>query len=133
MKDAYGRAVMTFGKFRGEPLEKIPEGYLRWLLTDCNSLEDDLRVAIERKLRGQDAHGSQSGERGAGAGQERVGPDTGLPTAVDRAVAAEIIAAGRRALALAHHPDRGGDAERMMRINATADYLTARLAAVLGG
>lgn len=135
MKTAYGRGVMTFGKFKGELLTEIPEGYLRWLLTDCNSLEESPRAEIERELRGRGGseRGSHGGASQTGEGEQHGGPTSGLPTAVDRHVAAEIISAGRRALALVRHPDVGGDPERMVRVNATADYLETRLALVLGG
>ncbi len=39
---------MPFGKHRGRPIEDIPTGYLKWLLTI--DLYDDLRDAVEEEL-----------------------------------------------------------------------------------
>lgn len=40
---------------------------------------------------------------------------------LDRGADADAVRAARRLLAREHHPDRGGDAERMQRINEAAD------------
>ena len=130
-RDSYGRPIMSFGKHKGERISEIPDAYLRWCLVEAETLEDGLRSAIEIELRNR---AGNEGSRSQSSGQQdHGGPEARLPVAVDRGVAAEIIAAGRRALALAYHPDRGGDAERMVKINATADHLQNRLAVVLGG
>ena len=135
MRDSYGRAVMTFGKFKGETLTEIPDAYLRWCLAEIETMADDLRFAIQAEVRRRTLyeHGSQNGSSHSWRDQDRPDAGANLPVAVDRLIAAEIIKEGRRVLASKFHPDRGGDAERMVKINATADHLQNRLAQVLGG
>lgn len=46
---------------------------------------------------------------------------------INKEMAKQIIAAGRRALAAKHHPDKGGDVETMQDVNAAADWLETLL------
>ena len=41
---------MPFGKYRGEPLEDIPQRYLLWVLDNCHDLSPTLRRTIEDVL-----------------------------------------------------------------------------------
>jgi hypothetical protein len=47
----------------------------------------------------------------------------------DRALLAELVRAGYRALSLKYHPDVGGDPETMLRLNRLVAMLRERLAA----
>lgn len=38
--------TITFGKHKGKKLEDLDDGYVRWLLEDCDSLSWDLRRAL---------------------------------------------------------------------------------------
>ena len=109
--------TMPFGKHRGQPLDEVPLSYLGWLLEGADFLGRyrGLREAIEDEIR------------------ERVGPRWAPPPrpvpwqCPEPGLARELVAAGRRAMALRHHPDRGGDTEQMKRTNVVADWLDARL------
>jgi hypothetical protein len=42
--------TMPFGKHRGVPLDKIPRGYLRWVLAECDlspSLREDIAAIVK--------------------------------------------------------------------------------------
>jgi len=41
---------MPFGKYRNVPLEEVPDGYLLWLLDNCQQLSPTLREAMEERL-----------------------------------------------------------------------------------
>ena len=107
---------MPFGKWRGLPLTEIPESYLSWVLERAR---EPLRTAILREF----------ARRGASEP-----PVPGLDPRIDPAAAVALVDAGRRALALRHHPDvAGGDAARMATINDTADRLLALVAGARRG
>jgi hypothetical protein len=42
--------TLPFGRHRGEPLDTVPSGYLRWLLQECRSLSSGLRSAVAGEL-----------------------------------------------------------------------------------
>lgn len=104
---------MPFGKHRGERIAELPDDYVLWLTGI--ELRPQLRATVWAEV-----------ERRRAESQAR----TRRPAAADPAVAAELIAAGRRALANRYHPDRpGGDAARMQAVNAAADRLLAEVRA----
>jgi hypothetical protein len=109
---------MPFGKHKGELISDIPTEYLDWLITTVE-LRDWLLSAVSEELR---ARLDEDDE-----------PPGRVPAGVHADVAAELVEAGRRALALRYHPDRGGDNERMSAVNATADWLEQHLGSVLPG
>lgn len=37
---------MSFGKYKGNELDQIPKGYLKWVMANC-SINDELKSAIE--------------------------------------------------------------------------------------
>lgn len=97
---------IPFGRYRGELLEDVPMGYLRWL---CGiELREPLRTDVEEELR----------RRQANPGAAPVC----LPAPVQEA-AREIIAAGFRTLAKNKHPDAGGSHEAMLNLTAARDAL----------
>jgi hypothetical protein len=101
--------MMPFGKHRGVPLDRLPDDYLAWL-SDLDDLRQPLRGAVDQQVR------RRLGDRESESDRPVAGP-------VDGDVAAAIVEAGRRALALKHHPDKGGDTAIMQKINGTADRL----------
>jgi hypothetical protein len=106
----------TTGKrFRGCGISEIPSWYLRWVL-EYLDLRPHLRLAVEDEL------AARAGE------DDRT--TRGDSRYLNVMVAREIITAGRRSLALRHHPDHGGNVERMKLINTTADVLLERVGAL---
>src|SRR5262245_24462951 len=97
---------MPFGKYRGWPLEEVPDGYLAWVLDHCSNAGPTLRTAIRQRL--------------------------GLEPAPFRAPGGQdwprVLQTWYHHLALDFHPDRGGSTEAMQAVNEAYD----RLLAVLG-
>jgi hypothetical protein len=105
---------MPWGKHRGLALEQLPLDYLLWLLRleDLHERWPDLHAALGREHERRRAQRSQAGHE---AGRRFSGP------AIEDVK--DIVDTGYRALALKHHPDRGGDVSRMQRINLAAEWL----------
>jgi Putative quorum-sensing-regulated virulence factor len=101
--------AMPFGRHRGQPLDELPGDYLAWLL-DLDDLREPLRSRIEDEA--DRRHGTREPQ-----------PERPITGPIDGDCAAAIVEAGRRALAVKHHPDRGGDLRTMQAVNATADRL----------
>jgi hypothetical protein len=100
---------MPFGRYKGLPLEELPDDYLAWLAGRAD-LWEPLRHAVDTEQ------------------AQRLGrADFQIHTA-DRQIAKRIVEAGRRSLAKAEHPDRGGDVLVMQRVNMVADLLLEQLA-----
>ncbi len=102
---------MPFGKYRGWPLDELPDTYLDWLAS-LDNLREPLRSAVYRE---QD---------------RRQDYDHSAPTLMrlDTVVADALVTAGYRALALRHHPDHGGDTRTMQKINGTVEALRELMA-----
>lgn len=103
------RRTMPFGKYRGRPLDAIPESYLRWVLRECDT-DEDILSAIRTEL------ANRPGQLpclvcGQWPGQT---PLLDVPG---------IIARWQREVVLEHHPDRGGDLRTMQALNSAADRL----------
>lgn len=109
--------TMPFGKHKGARLSAIPWDYLRWLTTI--DLSPWLREAVEAELEAREGRGRQERRRA----YEPPPPGPADLGRVDPALGLELVDAGRRALALRHHPDRGGDVSVMARVNDAADRL----------
>ena len=107
---AYGWHTMPFGKHKNQPISQVPASYLTWILSSCETADEDLRFYIQQELEARDKSGSEQ----KNSNQERPYSrfSSRLPVAVDAALAAEIVKEGRRALALRYHPDKGGDGEK---------------------
>jgi hypothetical protein len=84
--------IMTFGRYKGHPLEYIPPGYLLWCLDNVANLSPTLRDAM----------------------QEVLGIKAALPTDMEMK---ELVKHCFRRAALRHHPDHGGSHERMLAVN----------------
>jgi hypothetical protein len=98
---------MPFGKHRGWLLSELPDDYLDWLL-HLDNLRPPLRRALDAEARQREpAHR----------------PAIPILPCVKPDLAAELIEAGRRAVAARHHPDRGGDGEHLAALNDAADRL----------
>lgn len=93
---------MPFGKYRGCRLAELPDDYLDWLRTI--KLRGSLKTAVEEEVTNRNS------------GREDV-----------MTLAAHIISTGYKRLALALHPDRGGDTAAMQNLNEAVDWLRRRL------
>lgn len=93
---------MPFGKYRDEPLEEIPTGYLEWVVRNCTRIDPWLRRLIDVEL------------------EERKQP---VPERQNGADWVPIISRWYRELAMKFHPDRGGSHEQMQAINEANDLL----------
>jgi uncharacterized protein (DUF3820 family) len=93
---------MRFGKFRGSRIEDLPDDYLEWLASI--DLREPLKTTVEMELASR---------------QE--------PSGRTMKMAAELVTAGYRVLALKHHPDHGGDTAMMQLVNRAAGWLRGRV------
>ena len=104
---------MPFGRYAGRPLDALPDDYLEWLAT-LGNLREPLRTRVERESR-----------RRLGCAEAAT---PSLPLAPEIRLAAEcIVSRGYRALATEHHPDAGGDHERMVALNVAHEALVGLL------
>ncbi len=122
--------TMPFGKWRGRRLSEIDDNYLEWLLTI--DLRAWLRQAVESELDERRDQARRDREWRTWEQREQDRQQTRETRGVDRAVAAEIVKAGYRQLAIKHHPDRGGDTRLMAKVNSAADWLVATVRGALG-
>ena len=92
--------IFRFGKHAGKSIEEVPEDYLVWLRTDC---QERLDAELDRRnpLR-----------------------------AAATPMVEKIIDAGYRALALKHHPDKGGDMRTFQELTAAHVQLKEAVKAV---
>ena len=94
---------IPFGKYRGKQVKELPFNYLEWL-TSIELLEP-LRTKVKEEY------------------ERRLFDQSRWEGPIDLKVVDEIISAGVRSLARTHHPDSGGDHEKMVQINNAADWL----------
>jgi hypothetical protein len=87
---------MPFGKFKGEDVSDIEDGYLAWCLDNVDSLSPTLRRAMEQQL--------------------------GLCTP-PAPVFETIVAPWYRTMAKRFHPDHGGTHEQMIAVNIGRDLM----------
>jgi len=53
--------AMPFGKHKGKPLHRLPDGYLRWLLTI--DIDDALLRAATKALTGEPVYGPSDNDK----------------------------------------------------------------------
>jgi hypothetical protein len=94
---------MPFGRYRGELLKNLPFTYLEWLMS-LDDLRQPLRSHLEEEYRRREF--SQKAE-----------------PVIDPRIVDELVGAGLRSLSKKYHPDMGGDHNRMISLNCTADWL----------
>lgn len=102
---------VPFGKYRGEPIERVPDSYLEWLTG--LELREPFALAVRREY-----------ARRLDTDSSRRSIELAPPV---RELAGEIVARGFRALAGEHHPDHGGDHEAMVRLAQARDALRVLL------
>lgn len=88
--------ILKFGKHRGESISEVPSEYLEWLLEQNKITIEGIEEELERRISAESAK---------------------LP------IVQQIIQAGYRVLAKQHHPDHGGDIEKMKEVNSAVEYL----------
>jgi len=111
---------MPFGKYQGYDLADIPTSYLRWLVEHVD-LYGELADEVEAELAARAC--AQRQVSAAGGLAIQVAPE-------DVPLVREIIERGYKAAVRVHHPDAGGNAEIMKRLNILADSLRSQLADV---
>jgi hypothetical protein len=92
---------MPFGKYKGIPLENLPDDYIVWLKALTN-LRPPLRKAV------RDEWQSRLREQQEREEQARRAPAPAPLDPEDRALMGELVRAGFRVLASKYHPDHGG-------------------------
>ena len=108
---------MPFGKHKGRALADVPTDYLHWVRPKLQ--RPGLRAAVEAEL----------ARRATGRFYERHQDPPPRPSRDPlaredvRQLALEIVNRGFKAAAREHHPDLGGDVEKMKAANAAADAL----------
>jgi hypothetical protein len=109
---------MPWGKYCGWSIAKVPTPYLVWALEETN-LDPSFRPAIREEV---------AWRLGLLRSPAPPPPAPMLPPGGIAPAFRAMLEAGYRALALQHHPDRGGDAEAMKRLNGARDWCrTVRL------
>jgi hypothetical protein len=111
---------MPFGKYRGTPVDEVPESYLLWVLDNCERIGPTLRRAIEDVLGVSPSDGA---DFGAGAS---------APNGSARSAVLDAVQRCRRTLAKSLHPDRGGDTALMQAANGAVDALVKEVERAFG-
>jgi hypothetical protein len=96
--------VLNFGKYRGQPINGVPSGYLCWVLDNVVSLDPYLRARIKAEL----------------ADRYQLPPRPCSRCEKLRLRWRNIY----QKLALLLHPDRGGSHEAMILINELNELVT---------
>ena len=94
-----------FGKYSGRRITDAPESYLRWCLDSCQCLTPELRRSIQAVLQASDGN----------AGDGNPGVAMAIRDAVRR---------WHREMVMRFHPDREGNHQAMVAVNAGYERLT---------
>ena len=99
---------MPFGKYRGYPIRRLPNDYLRWLILNVE-LREPLKTAIYSECK------------------RRVSPPPPppAPSPPITGITADKLRELRRRLSLRFHPDHGGSTAEMRVVNVVFDELEA--------
>ena len=124
---ASGFFTMPFGRHRGEPLDELPDGYLRWLLG--RDLREPLRSAVrnEAQRRADDEETVHDDYRRHQRRAYAPPPRHAVPPASDVDDLTRGLARARQEIS----PRSGGDLRRMQAINHAADWLRAKVRELL--
>lgn len=103
---------LTFGKYKGKRLSKVPTEYLQWLLDSSETLTDSLRKEIEQEIAGRADKPVKEDE------QEKQAPPTkiGLDSPLGQSLVADVRMLFK-SMAFKYHPDRGGSEDAMRALN----------------
>jgi hypothetical protein len=114
--------TILFGKvYKGQNLRDADSDYLEWVLLNVKRIDTRERDAIRTEIGIRIDRAKREANDYSRAHNR---PDTPrVPAGVTPDIVIEVISAGRRALGKRYHPDAGGDHEKMVQINAAADFL----------
>jgi hypothetical protein len=97
---------MPWGKYRGQPLNRVPAGYLAWTLETCDNVQGEFRRALEQEL------------------VARLGLEVKQPRPAPFAVRPQpppnwndLVRQWHREMVLQFHPDRGGSTAACQALN----------------
>ncbi len=122
---------MTFGKYKGKRLSKLPTDYLVWLVDKCDSLTDEMRKAVEEELSGRDDAPQQESAANEPPAGPAAAPRPPKVSPLGERLGGDVRLLFRN-LALKYHPDRGGSHESMQALNEFHDQVQQLLARVFG-
>ena len=113
---------MPFGRFKGQDLEDIEDGYLLWCLTNIQDMNPFLREAIRARL-GLDGNGNRK------KAENRPPPPPPPPSGMlSKADLDSKVKQWFRSVAMDYHPDRRrGNSEAMTALNDAHDRLRKTL------
>lgn len=115
--------TMPFGRYVGEELSTLDDGYLDWLLTIRlrQPLLNGVLDEIERRRLLAEAEGAELREAELHLAPEHA------------ALAERVFDLGFKAAAKDLHPDRGGDLFAMQRLNQLRDCVQSQFKLLTGG
>ncbi len=118
---------LLFGAHRYKNIKQVESSYLTWMLRTMEGLDARERAKIRHELHIRSVHSgpedsSRANSNRYGRAHNRPSPPR-VPSGVTPEAIREVVSAGRQMLAKRYHPDAGGSHERMVAVNAAADYL----------